>query len=353
MINDFIEYWTAAKIFLTGGNPYSPAELLQAQQALGWEQSAPLFMWNPPWTITFIFPIGFLDYASAQFAWFLLHALIVFVGAQVLWRIYGGDPQRSRYAWLSVLTFAPVYFVLLLGQIGPIIVLGLIAFLYFAERRAWGYAGASLALVAVKPHLLYLLWLAMVLWVLREKQWRAGLGLFGASVAAAVVPLAWNTQIYSQYWQLVRNPEALRPLDWATPSLGTAMAELSAIGDAWIRWLPSAAGALWFLWYWSRRSAAWDWVAQLPIVLLASVVTASFAWTFDHVVLTPALIQGAVWTSNAESARKWMFIGIHLSITAAAVVSKIFVQNDFWYFWLAPAYLLFYLYVRYGDLRHA
>jgi hypothetical protein len=28
------------------------------------------------------------------------------------------------------------------------------------------------------------------------------------------------------------------------------------------------------------------------------------------------------------------------------LVAKVIVRNDFWYFWVAPAFLLFYLYVR-------
>lgn len=347
MINDFIEYWTAAKLLLSGGNPYSPAELLQSQQALGWTQPVPLIMWNPPWTLTFTLPIGLLDYGSAQFAWFLLHALIIFVGAQVLWQIYGGNPQQSRYAWLSVLTFAPTYFVLLLGQIGPMILLGLIGFLFFAQKRAWSYAAASLALVSIKPHLLYLLWLALFLWMLNERQWRAGFGLLVAGIVVAFIPLLWNTEIYSQYLQLLRSGDALRPLDWATPSLGTTMAELLAIRAAWIRWLPSVAGGLWFLWYWSRHAANWDWVSELPLVLLVSIVTASFAWTFDHVVLVPAVVQCAMWVSKSKSRRwRWLVVSIHVLLTGVLLVSKIFVLNDFWYFWLAPTFLLFYLYVR-------
>ena len=32
MVNDFIEYWAAAKLLLSGGNPYSAEQLLQLQR---------------------------------------------------------------------------------------------------------------------------------------------------------------------------------------------------------------------------------------------------------------------------------------------------------------------------------
>lgn len=347
MINDFIEYWTAAKLLLGGGNPYSTAELLQMQQAIGSTQPVPLIMWNPPWTLAFTWPIGLLDYGNAQFAWFLLHALIIFVGAQVLWQIYGGGDQASRYAWLSVLTFAPTYFVLLLGQIGPMILLGLVAFLFFAKKKAWSYAGASIALVSIKPQLLYLLWLALFLWMLSQRQWRLGLGLLTAGLVVIITPLFWNPMIYSQYIDLVRSSDVLRPSDWATPSLGATLGELLAIRAIWIRWLPTVAGALWFLCYWFHHGTTWDWVFELPFLLLVSVVTASFAWTFDHVVLVPAVIQCAVWVSMHENQRqRWLIIAMHMLLSGVLLVSKIFVLNDFWYFWLAPTFLFFYLYVR-------
>ncbi|MGH7852875.1 MAG: hypothetical protein ACREP3_05505, partial [Candidatus Binatia bacterium] len=107
MINDFIEYWTATKLLLNGGNPYSPSELLASQHALGWSQPEPLMMWNPPWTLSFTLPFGLVDYQTAQLAWFLSHTLIIFVGAKLLWKIYGGDVGKSRYAAISVLSFAP------------------------------------------------------------------------------------------------------------------------------------------------------------------------------------------------------------------------------------------------------
>lgn len=349
MINDFIEYWTATVLLLNGGNPYSPAELLQAQQALGWTQPVPLIMWNPPWTLAFIWPIALLDYSSAQFAWFLLHALIIFVGAQALWEIYGGSPQKSRYAWLSVLTFAPVFFVLLLGQISPLILLGLIGFLFFAQRSTWGFAGASLTLVSIKPQLLYLIWLALFLWMVREHHWRTGMGLLMAGVAVAIVPLLWSTGIYSHYLTLLRTGDVLRPVDWATPSFGTALGELLGIREMWIRWLPSIAGGIWFLWYWSRHAANWNWIAQLPIILLVSVTTASFGWTYDHVVFVPALIQCAAWISMSDDRRqRWFIIALHLLLGALLLVGKIFVRDDSWYFWVAPTFLLFYLYVRHN-----
>lgn len=347
MINDFIEYWVATKLLLSGGNSYSPGELLAGQQAVGWTLSDPLLMWNPPWTLSFTLPFGLLDYQTAQFAWFLSHSLIIFVGAQLLWRIYGGYPEKSRYAAFAVLTFAPTYFALLLGQIGPLVLLGLLGFTAGIKKGAWLLAGVSLTLVSIKPHLTYLVWLALLLWALKKQSWMMVAGFAIAAMFAVTIPLIFNPRIYSHYKDLLQTGEVVRPLDWATPSLGTALAELFAISDAWIRWLPSLIGSVWFLWYWSRRAETWDWLSELPLLIVVSAASASFVWTFDHVVLLPAVIQGAVWTSRSHMrAGRAIIAGIHLALGMILLVSKTFVLNDFWYFWAGPAYLLLFFYAR-------
>ena len=346
MTNDFVEYWSAVHLLLQGGNPYSPADLLGAQQAVGWSQSMPLVMWNPPWTLSFLLPFGFFGFETAQFFWFLLNALMIFLGAQLLWQIYGGAQDRSRIAWLGALGFAPTYFVLLLGQIGPVILSGLVIFVYFAKRGAWTLAGIGLTLISIKPHLLYLCWLALLCNAFKERSWRILGGLAGAGTIVAVIPLFLNPQIYGQYFQLFGSDKVIQPIEWATPS-GVAAGELLAIRGNWVRWLPSAIGAIWFLWYWSRWAKNWEWIAQLPLIVLVSVVTASFVWTFDYIILLPAVIQSAVWLSKYQGslARKTIVM-VFLAVNAFLLVARFFVVNDFWYFWIAPAFLTLYLLAR-------
>ena len=347
MLNDFIEYWTATRLLLSGVNPYSTAQLFANQKALGWTQSEPLMMWNPPWTLSFTLPFGLVDYQTSQFAWFLSHTLIIFVGAQWLWKAYGGNAAKSRYGAIAVLSFAPTYFALLLSQIGPLILLGLVAFIASVKGKAWVPAGASLILLAIKPHLLYLVWLALLFWTLRRAQWKFALAFIVGAGLVASLPVYFDREVYLHYFEALKTGEVTRPLDWATPSLGTVIAEFSAIPDRWVRWLPSLGGAGWFLWYWSRNAQTWDWMAELPILLLVSVTTASFVWTFDHIVLVPAVIQAAVWVSQSEAGtNRAIVIGAHIGLAAFLLVAKIFVHNDFWYFWAGPAYLLLYLYAR-------
>jgi hypothetical protein len=348
VINDFVEYWVAAKLLLAGGNPYSPTELLMLERSIGWSQSEPLVMWNPPWTLALIAPLGVLGYDTAQLIWFLLHSLIIFVGAQILWQAYTGEPKNARYSLLSVLVFPPVYFALLLGQIGPVILLGIIAFLFFAQRKAWFFAGASLSLVSIKPHVSYLLWIALIFWLIKENVWQLALGAALAGLLLVLTPLWWNPGIYIQYAELLSSRAVVQPNQWATPTLGTALGVLLGNPSAPIRWSPSVLGALWFVWYWSRHRAGWNWVSETPLIVLVSVATASFAWTFDHVVLLPAVVQCAVWMSKESlvQQQRYIIVGLYLGFAAVLGIGKTIDVTDFWYFWSAPMLLLLYLYVR-------
>src|SRR4051794_17668136 len=57
--DDFIEYWAAAKLTLDGNNPYDPAQLLPLQVANGRQTDEAVMMWNPPWSLTVVLPLGF------------------------------------------------------------------------------------------------------------------------------------------------------------------------------------------------------------------------------------------------------------------------------------------------------
>ena len=64
--NDFTTYWAASRILVTGGNPYSPLELLAVEKQGGLSQQQPTLIYNPPWTLAMISPFGLTDRQIAQ-----------------------------------------------------------------------------------------------------------------------------------------------------------------------------------------------------------------------------------------------------------------------------------------------
>ena len=116
--------------------------------------------------------------------------------------------------------------------------------------------------------------------------------------------------------------------------------------------LPTLLAAVWILFYWWRQRADWQWSERLPLVLLVSLTTSAYTWTFDQVVFLPALIQGASWLGHQRlpwyrSVAALLYIAIDLAHFAL----RFFVAEELWYFWLAPSLLIAYLVYRWEAAR--
>jgi hypothetical protein len=176
-LGDFVEYWTAGHLLLRHQNPYDFAATLAAEKALGWTGALPLIAPNPPWAIPLVAPLGFFhSYTAAWLVWFLVMGACVALSSWMLMDLYFGNiriPEISAsvtHRALFAFTFFPTLLCLQFGQIAPLVLLGVTGFLWFEERNSPVLAGMALALTAVKPHLVYLVWIAVI--VMGARRWR-------------------------------------------------------------------------------------------------------------------------------------------------------------------------------------
>src|SRR5215471_2686853 len=63
--NDFVEYWAAYRLYREGRDMYDPAAVLEKERTAGWKEESPLMMWNPPWILPLIAPVGEADFDTA------------------------------------------------------------------------------------------------------------------------------------------------------------------------------------------------------------------------------------------------------------------------------------------------
>ncbi len=343
-IRDFVEYWAASRLFWYGGNPYSPAELMTLQQTAGWNGAAPLIMWNPPWSLLFTLPFGLVEYATSQFLWLLVHVILILYSTQQLWRIYGDSARSSRLPWILALTFVPTLFVLIIGQITPLVLAGLTLLLYAERKQSLWTTSASLLILSIKPQVLYLFWIVFALWLLEKRPWRVVWRAALVGVAAGLVPVLFDPNIYSQYLALYGVPTVLKPMDWPVPTLRNVIRVFFDIDQMWLQLAPTILAILWAVYYWQRHKHQWVWLKQLPLLLLVSVATSFFVWTYDQVVLLPAIIEGATWIKQGSVPwyRTWS-ARIYVAINSLHLLQRFWLAEELWYFWLAPALLLNYL----------
>jgi hypothetical protein len=347
--DDFVEYWAAGHLNAFGQNPYDGSLLLPLEREAGRDTDEPVMMWNPPWTLSLAMPIGLLKARAAQLLWLAISLALVVGCADRLWALYGGPAGRRWVAWALALTFLPTLFVLQAGQIGPFILLGITAFLVFERAgRPW-LAGAAGVLIAIKPHLVYLFWIALAAWAIRRPvptRWKVIAGGVFAGLLATAIPLACNPEVLDQYREAMthRTPE-----QWKSPTLGSLLRVVFGAERFDLQFAPTILGVAWLVAVGlTGRCREWDWAERMPMLLLVSFVTASYgAWPFDLVILLPAVIQVAASIAATADRRRALLAGaVYLAFNAVALAMNLSHCTSETFVWMAPTLLAAYVLLR-------
>jgi len=363
-VADYVQYWAASRVNLAGGNPYDWHELLTAERQAEPSLTTPVLMWNPPWTLSLTTLPGLLPYQLSRTVWMTLCCLILAGSSVFLWNYWGGPTKGTIAAAMLVFAFPASFFATVMGQMSPLMLLGIVGFLYFEEKQRLGWAGAAVALTLVKPQVTYLLWAALLLWSLRSGRWRVLAGASAAVVAMCIVPLAANPWVVSQYVHAVLDHP---PTYFVTPTVGALLRLVIGWDHTWPMLLPPLAGLAW--WGWHCRGLDWTWRSQISLLLLVSVVTSPYVWLFDQVVLLPAVIQLAATHARGRSRATttaailcvssialafatltWDVIACEAGPMSAGLLRGVLTTaNMFWHVAIAPVFLAGFLLFRRGE----
>ena len=338
---DFLEYWSAARLEISGQNPYSPSAMYALETKLGLVSPQPLMMWNPPWVLPFLAPLALLQFNVARAVILFFGLVIIFFSVDWLWRFYGGAPKRRWIAWGITFLFTPAMMALASGQVSPVVLLGVVAFLWLENRGMHLAAGSCMLLIAFKPQSLYLLWVVLALCVLRRTRWPLLVGALLALGTATTLAVAMNPVSFVQYWHAWKGGSMLA---FYAPPLGGLLRYLFGWHKYWLQLTPAVPGLLWLLW-WLRSRRELLWKRDLPLLLAVSVCTTPYGWLFDQVVLLPALIQRAAELGKSTDRKTWAPFLILYSLTNVLVL--VFVLNygllSPALAWTAPLWLLLYV----------
>jgi len=345
IVNDFIEYWSAAKVFISGGNSYDADELLFYQKQGGSNNSQPLMMYNPPWTMAFILIFGLFNRSTGQLIWLLTNISILLFSALQVWKIITNQATQRWIALLVTFSFISTILVLALGQITPFVLLGVVGLLTFLPNPKYDIAsGLSLVLISIKPQLAIIFWLALVFWVVQQRRW---LILISGSVALIILTgilSIYNPQLIQQYLGMLQTNQIFM---WENPTIGSFL-RFVWFGNYyfWFHLIPIIFGEIWFIYYWNRKHDTWNWEDEIPILLLVSVLISPFTWTYDYIILLPVILLAASWLFRDRKRKAvLLFVGLYLTINILGLILHTRL-SDFWFFWMAPILLVGFLLIR-------
>jgi hypothetical protein len=308
---DFVTYWASGRLFVQGADPYSASAVLALERALGWTNPHVLMMLNPPWVLPFVALVGRLPFVTAYYAWQVVAGPLEAVSAVALWRYYGGERRTAWVALVFLATFLPAGAAEHLGQVTPLIVAGITGFLWAVRRQLYGMAGACLMTLALKPHLLYLVFLAIALWMVKERRWRVGVSAAAVCAGTTAAAIAFNRNVLGYF------RGTLSTAMETYCGVGGVLRSIFGVEHGWLQFAPMAVGLGWFAWYWRRHGGQWSWEKNLPLVLLVSICSSPYLWAHDFVVAMPALI--ALMVTVERDSRRWLMAAAMYLLTQKAI----------------------------------
>ncbi|MCE9564973.1 MAG: DUF2029 domain-containing protein [Planctomycetes bacterium] len=344
---DFAEYWAAGHLNAAGADPYSGPNVRAVQREIGLEDiDTAIMMWNPPWTLSLVMPIGAMHPRTAYGVWMLVNLALVGVAAVLFWRGFGGLPRFRGLAILIALSFGPTVFLIGAAQITAFVLFGLAGFLYFARNDRPLCAGICVAFTAIKPHLLVL----FAVWLLLEAtrsafgRWVVVGGLL-VGVFMSVPPGLANPAVWKQYIEATTGPSSAdhrHVSEWTPPLIGWWLRQMVPGQPFAVQWLPMAIAVPGFVaWWFVNRKQPPQWEERLPWVVGASLVVAPYgAYAYDLVLLLVPVLATAVHLTRFPNRRVCVIGLVFLFCVNAAILAMMLAQlKSPVYVWATPVTL--------------
>lgn len=350
-LRDSIAYWSAGRLMIHHQNPYDRASVFRLETEQGYKDQRPLVLRTPPWSLFMVVPLGWLSPFWAWVAWIAISIGCLFAGIRLCARLYGSGTPPNLFTIVGY-TFAPVPACLVSGQMGLVLMLGVLLFLSYEKEHPF-LAGAALILPFAKPHLLALFWVILLIWVLVRKEKAFALGFLSALIVATAFAVAFDVHVFQHYRNML-NEAAIG--NEFIPALSGVLRLLFFRRMFWVQFVPLAAGLLWAVRFFLKNRASWDWTEHGPSLLIVSVLVTPYEWLSDETVLLPAILQAAAF---AYSARENLTVLSKIGLVAFALLdvllllilkSKVPFSTGI-YFWSSLVWFFWYFRARSWALQ--
>jgi len=330
---DLLAYWSAAYVLVHGGDPYDRVTQDRVSRAVeperdrfGLEWNPP---WNPPWLLLALAPLALLPFDAAVRVWLLLHMLLIGALALLTWHCLTRQPPVPVWLVVLALGFGGSLTALAVGQIVILVLLGLVLCAAWLQSGQDGWAGAALLLTLSKPQLVYLVVPTLLVWAAVHRRWRVWIGLSAALTASLVGVTLLSPGWLNGYAHLTGGYDFFRHSaatvgGLAAVYLGTDV--LRFLGIPALLLLPALVRLI------DRR----DLFTGINAALLISLPLAPYGWSFDQIMLLPAIVQIGFWLGQTDYRRRFYTI-ILIAIYIVLFVMKLLGIGDFLFVWVSVA----------------
>jgi hypothetical protein len=342
---DSIQYWATGKLLIHHENPYSVRDVEVLESSEGYSSDRPLMFRCPPWALWIVILPGVLSAYWAWVVWLATLLLSLIVSMRLIWRMYGEGPKPADAFLVAGYLFSPVPACVVAGQVGLLLLLGIVVFLAFEQKRPF-LAGVALMLPMVKPHIFALLWPILAIWILSRRKWSLLAGFVSAFLIAMAMALAFDPSVFIHYREMLHQQAIQNEF---IPALSGMIRALFFHRVFWVQFVPLGLGLLWCAWYYWRNSDNWNWPRQGLVVLVVAVLTTPYAWLTDEVVLLPAMLQGIIWMSGTKLKLRSQFVVVLfvlLDLVLLLIVAFQIPPATGIYFWSSLVWFSWYLYAR-------
>jgi len=351
-LRDSIAYWAAGTLLVHHHDPYDHRSVLQLERQHGYLDDRPLVLRTPPWSLFMVLGLGFLSPLWAWIAWITVLFACLVVGLRLSRRLYGGGDVPQNAMTIVAYTFAPVAACLVSGQMGLVLMIGIVLFLWLEPTHPF-FAGVVLLLPFAKPHLLALFWLALLTWIVARRKCHVALGFATAFAATTLLPVILDPQVFGHYRQMLQQAAIGREF---IPALSGVLRLLFFRSHFWVQFVPMALGVIWSLWYLRRNWQTWDWRQHGPALLVVSVLTTPYEWLTDETVLLPAILQALAGVYAARqglkaSAKILLIVLALLNVLLLLILRFKIPFSTGIYFWSSLVWFSWYFYAAHLKYR--
>ena len=338
--HDFVEYWAAGHLLAHHANPYDGDAILHLERTTGFPAGIPpLIMANTPWSLPLVLPLSWLSPKTGLLLWTLLLFFCLVASVRMVGAMHGRRKTRLNILGYA---FAPALICLLVGQISIFLLLGLVLFLRLHQLRPF-WAGASLWLCMLKPHMFLPFGIVLLLWAMAMKSYKVLAGAASALAISTAIVLIIDPHVWLQYVEMMNTSRVDRII---FPCLSVMLRVYVWPHTFWLQCVPAALGCAWAIGYFRRHRLHWDWLKHGSLLMLVSVLVPPYTWFTDQAILIPALLHAAYVTHSRIA------VALLALASAAVEMQNLLGASSLYsalYLWTVPVWLVWYLFATKPD----